>query len=512
MLFISNNSLKHVLTVVFLIAVLLLALLVAMLASRQAVVHLKNDAISDTYRLAERLAKDSRLAIIQMASENVTPSVQIALDLPNIESVTIYELNGVPLVGHRTPEVDFNDIVKTDFRDKKAILLKETAHNIFILSPVLIVSTVVNKGILDFEDDIAQNEELIGFVLVTMNKSQLHKAREKVWLESLFVITLITAFFVVVLMHILGKITTPIRALADFMTHPDTAVHYKKAPVDGVKELREISSAFNSLMQALEQSNNELLLSNEELEVRVSDLKSARDKVDKYNKENRALITGMNHTLEEERKFIARELHDHLNADLLFIKLKLSILKATCKNQQPQILLSNSGDDVSNTISEMIERITNIYDSSRNIVRMLRPEVIDSLGLIGAIEDRIDLFASSQPGCRIELAHEGDFTNLNYNFSITIYRIIQESLTNAGKHADASEIKIRLSLQDLTHPTEILLDIIDNGRGFDTTEPVKNGIGLISMRERAYALGGKLTVESTPGEGTRVIANIPLDF
>jgi two-component system sensor histidine kinase UhpB len=269
-------------------------------------------------------------------------------------------------------------------------------------------------------------------------------------------------------------------------------------------------------MTALEHSNDELLQSNDELETRVlertKDLKLARDKADKYNEENRALISGMNQTLEEERKFIARELHDHLNSDLLFVKLKLRILKATCKNQQPQIPLSNSGDDVSKTIDEMIERITSIYDSSRNIVRMLRPEVIDSLGLIGAIEDRIDLFASSQPGCRIVLKHEGDFSNLDNNFSIAIYRIIQESLTNAGKHADATDIKIQLSLQCLTHPTEILLEIIDNGRGFDMTEGVKSGIGLISMRERAYALGGKLTVESTPGEGTRVIANIPLDF
>jgi hypothetical protein len=81
----ENRSIKQVLTLVFMVAVLLLALLVAMMAARQVFDYLKKDAISDTFKIAERLAKDSRLAIIQLAPENAISSVRMALDFPNIE-------------------------------------------------------------------------------------------------------------------------------------------------------------------------------------------------------------------------------------------------------------------------------------------------------------------------------------------------------------------------------------------------------------------------------------------
>jgi signal transduction histidine kinase len=514
----SKNSIKRVLSLVFLTAVLLLALSVAVLASRQVSEHLKKDAISHAYHLAERLAKDSRLALIQMASENVMSSVELALDLPNIERVTIYNRHGVPLVGHASKVIDFDYIAKANYSDGHALLLQETVEYIFIASPVVIESSITNQNYQDLDDTISRSgmikrRETIGYILISLNKSSLHNARIEVWQESLFAITMITAIFLVALINILGRITTPVKELAGFMNHPDTAKYYKKAKVFGVKEIREISTAFNGLMVALERANNKLLQSKENLEAsvleRTKDLKQARDRAAKYNEENRTLISGMNKTLEEERKFIARELHDHLNADLLFVKLKLRILKTAFKSKPTPNHLT--ADDANRAIDEMIERISTVYDSSRSIVRLLRPEVIDSLGLVGAIEDRIDMFTSSQPECNIDLMHDGDFSVLDYQFSIAVFRIIQESLTNASKHADASEINIRLSIQHEENPEGLYLCIRDNGKGFNLDRCFNNGIGLISMRERAYALGGKLSVHSTPGEGTEITAKIPLD-
>jgi two-component system, NarL family, sensor histidine kinase UhpB len=169
-------------------------------------------------------------------------------------------------------------------------------------------------------------------------------------------------------------------------------------------------------------------------------------------------------------------------------------------------------DEIGDTINELIDRISGIYDSSRNILRMLRPEVMDSLGLIGATEDRIDMFTSSQPDCRISLDYDGDFSVLDYHFSIALFRIIQESLTNASKHAQATEIKIRLAMKCEAYPSGVYLCISDNGIGFDTQTRTDSGIGLISMRERAFALNGELKVESVPGKGTHIIANIPFDL
>jgi signal transduction histidine kinase len=511
----EKRSIKQVLTIIFLTATVLLALLVAMMAARQVFIYLKNDAISDTYQLAERLAKDSRLAIIQLASENVMPYVQMAQDFPNIEDIVIFEKIGLPLLGSIPKEIDFEEIAKTDFYEAKARILKETTDTIFILSPVIVETMNENSGSEDIVSRIesarvSSNSELIGYILISLSKAELYKTRKIVWRESLFVIIIIIGIFLFALMKVLNKITTPIYNLARFMTHPDTAKHYRKAPVIGVKEMRDISTAFNALMDALEHSNNALLRSKEKLEARVfertQDLEFARDEARKYNKENRALISNMNSALEEERKFIARELHDHLNAELLFVKLKLRRFKTANVKQ----LIDT--DKFGRKIEELIERISNVYDSSRNIVRMLRPEVIDSLGLIGAIKDRIDMFNTSHSECRVKFEYEGNFSDLNYHFSIAVFRIIQESLTNASKHAHATEINICLCYKCKNNPRGIYLCVSDNGRGFNTQTCTHSGIGLISMRERAYALNGKLNVESVAGEGTKIKAIIPLEI
>jgi signal transduction histidine kinase len=510
----ENRSLKQVLTLLFLIAVLLFTLLLTAMAAQQVFNHLKNDAISDTFQVAQRLAKDSRLAIIQMAPENAMSSVWMALDYPNIENIVLFEKHGAPLFGNSPKQVKFDDIGKCDFNAQGVCLLKETPDTIFIVSAVIIETRGQANIIKDIEEtegiQIARHRELIGYVLISLGKAELYKMRGQVWRESLLVGAMITGVFLVMLMLVLKKITSHIIDLAHFMTHPDTANNYRCAPVNGVKEIRDISSSFNALMGAFERSNKKLILSNEKLEARVFErtcaLKQARDEAEDLIKENRMLISSMNSAVEEERKFIARELHDHLNAELLFVKLKLRRLKTVSTK------LAVGGVEWNDSIEELIVRISNVYESSRNIVTMLRPEVMDSLGLIGAIEDRLDMFNRSQPDFEVTFEYEGDYSELSYPISIALFRIVQESLTNASKHAQATEIKIRLYLKSKKYPSGVYLCVADNGKGFDTKESSHNGVGLISMRERIFALNGQLKVESTAGQGTYVTACIPLDL
>ncbi len=508
----ENRSIKQVLTFIFLIAVLLLALLVAMMAARQVFDYLKQDAITDTCQIAERLAKDSRLALVQMAPENVMPSVRMALDYPNIEDIVVFEKRGTPLLGTLPKDVSFAEIARDDFDKTTPRFLKETSDTIFIVSPVFIVTTEQFGTIREFTTTTTSfqnpsHRDLIGYVLISLSKAELYKAREQIWHESLFVTALITGVFLIVLLRALNIITTPIGVLARFMTHPDTARHYRSAPVKGPREIREISASFNSLMGDLERSNNDLHLSYEKLEARVlertHDLKQARDEAHKLNEENRALIGNMHSAVEDERKYIARELHDHLNAELVFIKLKLRLLKTSGKKQT----VGKSEPEAS--LDELIERVSHVYDASRNMVKMLRPEVMDSLGLIGAIEERIDRVATSQPDCQISFEHEGDFSELDYPVSIAIFRIVQESLSNIGKHAEATEIRINLQLKCERYPAGLRLCVSDNGKGFDMEEISHTGIGLISMRERVYALNGQLKIVTTPDEGTQIIVRIP---
>ncbi len=93
--------------------------------------------------------------------------------------------------------------------------------------------------------------------------------------------------------------------------------------------------------------------------------------------------------------------------------------------------------------------------------------------------------------------------------SIVIFRIVQESLTNTGKHAEATEISINLPLKCDRYPTGLRLCVSDNGKGFDMEDISYKGIGLISMRERVYALSGQLKIMTTPDEGTQFIVHTP---
>jgi hypothetical protein len=186
-------SIKQLLALVFLVAVMSFAFLVALTATQQVTNYLKKDTISDTRQLAELLAKNSRLAIIQMARENVMPSVQTALDFPDVKNIVIYEKSGHLLLGEAPSEIDFSEIARSKFEGAKSLVLKETTDTIFIVSPVIIETLYPNRNLGEFPDTEqidakSSDSELIGFVLVTVSKADIYNTQLQVWHESLFIV------------------------------------------------------------------------------------------------------------------------------------------------------------------------------------------------------------------------------------------------------------------------------------------------------------------------------------
>jgi signal transduction histidine kinase len=201
---------------------------------------------------------------------------------------------------------------------------------------------------------------------------------------------------------------------------------------------------------------------------------------------------------EEERRSIARELHDEIGQALQAIKVEVSVA---------QRKLETSGAD-----TEALEDVHAITDNAlstvRDLSRLLHPALLDDLGLPAVVDWYVRGF-SRRHGLRVELRCEGLEDRLLPEIESAAYRIIQEALTNVARHARATEC--RVLLQRL--PTTILLTIEDNGVGFNPAEvrdrDVRRGLGLIGIRERASELLGTLRIDSEPGRGTRVLVELP---
>ena len=507
---ITKYSIKLVLSVAYLVGILVPVVILTLVISNIQNNYIKEDILADSLRLAERLAKDSRIALIHHAKENVVSSVNMVLDFPNIKQIIIFNKDGKLLIGEYPMDISFEVIRNQDYSTKKAIILKETSDIAFIVAPVFISSTSSVFDIVTNNDQLIDDQ--LGYVLILSSKAKLKAITKEIWRDSLFITIMISILIYLSLLTVLGKITTPIKNLANFMTHPNTAKEYKSTEIVGVKEVREISMAFNRLMQDLKKTNEQLIHVNTKLEHRVeertADLQKARDVALNLNAENRTLISGMNKMLEDERKYVARELHDQLNSTLVAIKLKLKMTKTAWKTLESSSDINNKELDtnINDGLESVSKMISDVYESSRNIVRMLRPEIIDSLGLVGAVEDLISNYRASSQDCNYKFHKNGNFSELEYDLTITIYRIIQESLSNIAKHAEAKNVEVKL----LKNSNGIYVSIQDNGIGFNKDEVnITSSIGLLSMRERVFSLNGEFIVESDLGKGTRIVSMIP---
>ncbi|WP_168735281.1 cache domain-containing sensor histidine kinase [Pseudothauera rhizosphaerae] len=207
------------------------------------------------------------------------------------------------------------------------------------------------------------------------------------------------------------------------------------------------------------------------------------------------LAVDLENVREEERARISREMHDELGQLLTGIRMEVSWLGKRLSSREGE--LACKADAVKMQIDQVIATV-------RRISAELRPLVLDDLGFAAAASWYVDQF-SSRTGLAATLdlpAHEAPRGS---PVASALFRILQESLTNAARHAGASRVSVRLSHAE----GKWRLAVQDDGCGFDPAHARKGGIGLVGMRERAAMLGGRLSVASTPGGGTLVEAIIP---
>jgi signal transduction histidine kinase len=277
---------------------------------------------------------------------------------------------------------------------------------------------------------------------------------------------------------------------------------------------QEANAHLNQMIQTLNQRSVDLAASNRRLQLEIAQRKSVEESLRESERHYSQLLEQSRHmqeqlrllsrqllsAQEEERKMISRELHDQIAQTLTGINIRLASLKtgATRNNKGLQKKISST--------QRLVEKSVDIV---HRFARELRPTVLDDLGLIPALHSFVKIF-SKRTRILVRLKVFAGVEQLDNNKRTILYRVAQEALTNVGRHAQAGRVEV--SIQKLRD--RVCMIIKDDGKSFNVERALHaNGgkhLGLLNMRERLEMVGGSFGVESTPGKGTTLQAQIPL--
>lgn len=224
----------------------------------------------------------------------------------------------------------------------------------------------------------------------------------------------------------------------------------------------------------------------------------AEDKLRRSLDQLRALTTYLQYVREEERTRIAREVHDELGQALTGLKLDMSWLATK---------VARSTQPVQEKVRTMVNHIDETILTVRRIATELRPGILDSLGLVAALEWQANEF-QTRAGIECHVKSSVDDSGLQQQLTTVFFRIYQETLTNIIRHAQATRVDVLLAEEN----GALVLTVKDNGRGISEEEIANTrSIGLVGMRERAMLIGGEITLHGAPGLGTTMTLRVPLD-
>jgi signal transduction histidine kinase len=216
-------------------------------------------------------------------------------------------------------------------------------------------------------------------------------------------------------------------------------------------------------------------------------------------RENEGRLRSLSHRLvevqEAERRSIARELHDEVGQMLTALQVKLEMASRHDRNGR--------------TLEQAQKLLRDLMSRVRDLSLDLRPAILDDLGLLPALIWHFERY-TAQTGIRVDFKHSGLDQRLTHpDVETAAFRIVQEALTNTARHAGVDRVVVRFD----RIPDAIQLEISDKGDGFDVDSATGKGasLGLSGMQERATLLGGRIGIASSPGDGTRITANLPLN-
>jgi signal transduction histidine kinase len=261
-----------------------------------------------------------------------------------------------------------------------------------------------------------------------------------------------------------------------------------------------VAAVYRARTLSLRRRNRELEALQEEREKALLDARASQVELHGTYGRLRALTRQLEYAKEEEKRRIARELHDEMGQLLSAIKINLKALGR----------LPHESGDRGERIVDAIALVDEMIGQVRAMALDLRPPLLDELGLVAALR----AYAEGQAvrtGVPIVVEANAAAESLRPETAIAAFRIVQEAVHNTVRHASATGVTVSVR----SDAERLLLSVRDDGSGFDVQEALSRAmtgrhLGLRGMRERVEALGGKLEIESAPGQGTEIRAAIPL--
>lgn len=295
------------------------------------------------------------------------------------------------------------------------------------------------------------------------------------WTEARGFLLLMLALAVTVYLVVhttLGRAFKSVGVILEGLENLENGDYSRRLPEFYLPEFARISRAFNHTVCALERSREE----------------------------NRALTQRSLAIQEEERRYLAQELHDELGQSLSAIKAIAASLRKPERDEK-------STADAVGTIQSICDHLFAVL---RTLMQRLRPLMLDELGLKASLEDMVENWRSRYPEVALDFRCDDGIDDCIGDSKIHMFRIVQESLTNVVRHSGARHLKIHLNLIETAddRPEAVLLKVSDDGAGFDPSQ-APAGLGLLGIRERVESLGGQFSLNTRPGAGVTLRIKIP---
>jgi signal transduction histidine kinase len=339
----------------------------------------------------------------------------------------------------------------------------------------------VTDGVFDTSSEIMVAGQPMGKVLMGFSLALMEEAIQKSRIRGISIAAAEIILTVIVTVLIGLGLTRRLGVLSNAAQQVGGGNYSVKIPVETADEVGKTARAFNQMVT--------------EVSSRSQQLEEAEKNARKLLAENRQLVHTSLTVQEEERKYLARELHDELGQCITAIQADAKSIRDLSQGHDERVMTSSGA---------ILEVSSRIYEVVHSMMQRLRPGILDDLGLVEALQEEISAWQERNPNTKCMFNTSSNLADLGERINITIYRIVQECLTNIAKYANAAQVTINLS----ANSDGLVLGVRDDGKGMDLSVPTGSGLGLIGMRERAEALGGTFSITSEPGRGLSISVTV----
>lgn len=435
--------------------------------------------------IALSLAQTGQYGLVSGNGASLERSIRrlVASD-PSIESIKLTDAGG-----HTVASVGVGD------RPDSLVFVKDVRADVFTID-LLDNSAASRQG----GESTSREGRVIGQVTVRMTSDTINQEwfrRVALFAGVVFLGTCLSLFAGLALAK---RLLDPLREAMGALREIRQDRYEVRLPVRAGDEIGELQAAINEMAQGLSARGEELRAL---VDQRTADLQEAMAKAHTADAERGRLLARSNKQLEDERKRIAVEIHDHLNASLIGLRSKAQHIADVSA-----VMEGGPAREVNATATEITSTIAKLYQNARDLIKQLRPEVIDVLGLTGALQEMTREYNQLVPVIRFVLHVSPGFPPLRGQVAIVAYRLVQEALSNVVKHSKGSRVEVSLAAPDAM--AEILIAVLDDGVGFDPGKIAGGSLGLAGMRERVAGAGGHMRIRSKLGRGTRVTFRLPV--